>query len=86
VAKKVMILGYTRTGKAILEPTRGTPNVDDIRVFHRARRSFPDWTRGDHEDASQILLEHGERTYGTKVGTWSTNWSSVHWHLGRFKD
>jgi hypothetical protein len=86
VAKKTIVLGYTRTDKAVLEPTHGAPNVNDIRVFHRARQAFVGWTRGDHEDASQILLEHGERNYGTKIGTWSTNWSSAHWHLGRFKE
>ncbi len=68
-----MVLGYTRTGRPVLLPTRSEPD----------KAKIADWTRGDHVDASRILMEHGEREPDPKVASWCTHWSSVHWDAGR---
>ena len=82
MAKTPLVLGYTRSGKPVLEPSRGAPDTNNIDTYHRTKRKFSGWTRGDHMDASQMLIDHGERNVGTKVGTWSTRWASVHWDIG----
>lgn len=68
MSKKVLVLGYTRSGHAVLLPTRGTPNVTQ----------FVSWTRGDHVDASSILAEHGEREQDPKIGPWCKRWAKAH--------
>jgi hypothetical protein len=84
----VTLLGYTRTGKPIFEPTRGAPKTNDVAVFRRTKAKFPGWTRGDHMDAEQLLLERGEQLARSesaadrKRGRQCTNWSSVHWDIG----
>jgi hypothetical protein len=83
-----MILGYTRNGLPIIQPTRGAPDTNDIRVFHRTKAKFRGWTKGDHEDARSILLNRGEYLSGKdsaaerKIGSYCTRWSSVHFDLG----
>ena len=63
-----MVLGYTRNGIEVLRPTRRTPDADN----------FAGWTRGDHLDASRILVEHGEREQDLEVGSWCARWAKVH--------
>jgi hypothetical protein len=72
----VLILGYTRTGRPVLRPTHDAPDS------RHAKAKLADWSRGDHVDASRILLEHGERESDPQLATWCTHWSSLHWHLG----
>jgi hypothetical protein len=67
-----MILGYTRTGKPVLVPTTGAI----------AKTKFANWTRGDHQDASQILMEHAEREGDSKIASRCARWASAHWDLG----
>lgn len=64
--KRSMILGYTRTGIAVSLPTRPDPE------------SFADWSRGDHVDASRILMEHAERELDEQAGSWCVRWANVH--------
>lgn len=63
-----MTLGYTRTGIAVCLPTHRTPSLD----------SFAGWTRGDHVDASRILVEHGERETDVQIGDWCLRWARLH--------
>jgi hypothetical protein len=72
-----MVLGYTRTGKTVHRPSHEVP--DD----HRVAEKHPDWTRGDHIDASRILAEHGEREPDREIGAWCDDWAVVHKRLGR---
>lgn len=65
--KKLMVLGYTRTGIEVRLPNSRTPDDD-----------FAGWTRGDHLDASRILTEHGEREKDAELGSWCTRWAKVH--------
>jgi hypothetical protein len=71
-----MILGYTRTNRPVLRPTHDAPDT------RHAKEKFADWSRGEHKDASQILLEHGEREPDEQIASWCTHWSSLHWALG----
>lgn len=83
-----ILLGYTRTGKPVFEPTRGAPDTNAITAFHRTKAKFPGWSKADHMDAEQLLLERGEqltrsgsaadRTRGSRC----TRWASVHWDIG----
>ena len=66
--KKSMVLGYTRTGIEVCLPTCPTPDP----------AYFAGWTRGDHVDASRILLEHGEREADEQAGSWCTCWGRAH--------
>jgi hypothetical protein len=66
--KSTMVLGYTRTGITVFLPTRRTPDAD----------SFVGWSRGDHVDASRILMEHGEREVDEQVGRWCVRWARMH--------
>jgi hypothetical protein len=68
MSKKTMILGYTRNGIEVLLPSHRSPDTD----------SFAGWTRGDHLDASRILVEHGEREQGNEVGSWCARWAKIH--------
>ncbi len=68
-----MILGYTRAGHAVLLPWRRSPDME----------RFVGWTRGDHIDASRILVEHGEREQDPKVGPWCTRWAKIHRAMGK---
>ena len=70
--KKTMILGYTRSGHAVLLPTGQSPDMDQ----------FVSWTPGDHLDASRILVEHGERERDP-IGPWCAHWADVHWSIGK---
>jgi len=70
MSKKILILGYTRTGKAVLLPTC-SPNKNN-------GTKFEDWTRGDHYDTSRILKEHGERESDHKIGSWCARWARLH--------
>lgn len=72
-----IVLGYTRTGKPVLVPKHSPPEVADRHV----RKEFADWSRGDHADASKILLEHGEREGDPKIASRCTKWSSLHWDM-----
>jgi hypothetical protein len=84
----VVILGYTRTGKPVIEPTRGAPDTNNADVFRRTKAKFPGWTKGDHMDAEQLLLERGEQLTRSespadrKRGRQCTNWASTHWDIG----
>lgn len=66
--KKSMVLGYTRTGIEVRVPTDGDPDVG----------SLTGWSRGDHLDASRILVEHGEREREHEIGTWCFHWAKAH--------
>ena len=66
--KSTMVLGYTRTGIAVVLPSRRSPELED----------FVGWTRGDHVDASHILIEHGEREVDEQAGSWCMRWAKVH--------
>ena len=79
-----LILGYTRTGKPVAQPSRGAPNTNDVVVFRRTKAKFPGWTKGDHMDASQMLLARGEilAAENPRIASWCTRWSSVHWDIG----
>lgn len=70
--KKSMILGYTRSGHAVLLPSRQSPDM----------ASFSNWAPGDHLDASRILAEHGERE-DDPIGTWCASWAGAHWAIGK---
>lgn len=76
--KSPMVLGYTRTGKTVLLPTRSAPDTSNAEVYQRAMSEYDDWTSGDHFDTSRILREHGERERDRKIGTWCTRWARVH--------
>ena len=82
------LLGYTRTGKPVFEPTRGAPDTNNIDVFHRTKAKFQGWTKADHMDASSLLIDRGEQLSRSadatdrKRGRQCTNWSSVHWDIG----
>lgn len=67
-----MVLGYTRSGLAVLLPTG---RADDA--------SFAGWSRGDHVDAARILAEHSEREADPEVGPWCKQWSKAHKDLGK---
>jgi hypothetical protein len=67
-----MVLGYTRSGLAVLLPTS---RVDDA--------GFAGWSRGDHVDAARILAEHSERERDPEVGPWCKQWSKAHKELGK---
>jgi hypothetical protein len=67
-----MILGYTRTGSPVLRPTSSTDKAE-----------FSSWTRGDHADASRILMEHGERETDPKIASRCMHWSSLHWSTAK---
>ena len=69
-----LILGYTRTGRSVLRPTRGVPD--------NGADSLIDWTKGDHADAARILKEHGERERDQKLASWCKRWAIVHKVLG----
>ena len=71
--KSTLILGYTRTGHAVIRPTRQNPDMDQC----------ANWTPGDHLDASRILMEHSEREDDPKLGPWCTHWAGAHWALGK---
>lgn len=70
--KSSMVLGYTRSGHAVLLPSRAEPDMSE----------FSSWSPGDHLDASRILVEHGERE-ADPVGVWCAHWASAHWMLGK---
>lgn len=72
-----MVLGYTRAGLPVLLPTRRAPDANI------ATAMFLDWTRGDHVDASRILMEHGERETDPKIGSWCTHWARAHRAIGK---
>ena len=80
--KSATVLGYTRSGRPVLLPKRGAPDTNDIAVYHRTKAKFHGWTRGDHTDASNILMEHGEREPDQRAASWCSRWASVHWDLG----
>jgi len=63
-----MVLGYTRNGLEVCLPPRRTPDTD----------SFSNWSRGDHLDATRILLEHSAREKNREVGSWCVRWAKVH--------
>jgi hypothetical protein len=66
--KKLMVLGYTRSGIPVLLPTKHTPPLED----------FIGWSRCDHIDAAAILQEHGERKADEREGRWCARWAIVH--------
>lgn len=66
-----VVLGYTRTGRPVLLPIRG------------AAETFVGWTRGDHADASRILLEQGEREGDPDTAVRITRRASHHWDQSR---
>ncbi len=82
-----VLLGYTRTGKPVLEPTSGAPNTNRSDVFRRTKAKFPGWTKSDHMDASSLLMERGEQLMASanaadrRRGRQCTNWSSAHWGI-----
>jgi hypothetical protein len=80
--KSATVLGYTRTGRPVLLPKHSAPDTNNIDVYRRTKAMFDGWTRGDHVDASRILMEHGEREPDQKAASWCTRWSSVHWGFG----
>lgn len=63
-----MLLGYTRAGHEVRLPTERSPAAGD----------FFGWTRGDHNDASHILREHGERESAREVRSWCKRWAKIH--------
>lgn len=67
-SKKSMVLGYTRSGLAVDLPIEHEPDLSN----------FDGWSRGDHFDASRILMEHGEREQDQEVGSWCINWGRAH--------
>lgn len=67
-----MVLGYTRSGHAVLLPSRRNPDM----------AQFVSWTPGDHLDASRILVEHGERE-AEPIGPWCAYWAKAHWSIGK---
>jgi len=69
----MMVLGYTRSGHAVLLPTK--QKADEAQ--------FVSWTAGDHLDASRILIEHGERTADPQ-GAWCAQLADVHRVIGGF--
>ena len=69
----MMVLGYTRSGHAVLLPTQQKAD----------RNQFVSWTAGDHLDASRILIEHGERTADPQ-GSWCAQLADVHRAIGGF--
>ncbi len=69
----MMVLGYTRSGHAVLLPTAQKADMDQ----------FVSWTPGDHLDASRILVEHGERTADPQ-GAWCEQLADVHRVIGGF--
>ena len=69
----MMVLGYTRSGHAVLLPTEQKVDKDQ----------FVSWTAGDHLDASRILIEHGERTADPQ-GSWCAQLADVHRAIGGF--
>lgn len=71
--KSATTLGYTRTGRPVLLPTCGTPDA------RNAMAPFVGWVRGDHVDASRILMEHGERETDPKIASRCLRWSNRHW-------
>jgi hypothetical protein len=77
-----LILGYTRTGRPVLRPTRAAPDMNTADVFDRTKEKFADWSGGEHKDAYRILQEHGEREPDDKIASWCTRWSKVHRDLG----
>lgn len=71
--KSSMVLGYTRTGIAVLLPTSRVSDSDN----------FVGWSPGDHKDAYRILAEHGEREADPDVGPWCVQWSKAHRDLAK---
>ena len=69
---KSMVLGYTRSGHAVLLPTSRTPDANE----------FVNWTSGDHRDASRILAENGERE-SEPIGPWCAQWAGAHRAMGK---
>lgn len=72
MGKKTMLLGYTRSGHAVLLPVHATTDMSE----------FVSWTPGDHIDASRILREHGERA-GDPHGAWCAQLADVHRTIGK---
>jgi hypothetical protein len=70
--KSQMVLGYTRSGHAVLLPMQKATDMS----------LFVSWSPGDHLDASRILIEHGERT-GDPVGAWCRRWAKAHKAIGK---
>lgn len=67
-----MVLGYTRSGHAVLLPVRPATDMSE----------FVSWTPGDHIDASRILIEHGERA-ADPHGSWCKQLADVHRAIGK---
>lgn len=71
--KSTLVLGYTRSGHAVLLPACGKPSLAE----------FVSWTTGDHLDASRILVQHGERLAADPDGSWCMDWAEAHRAVGK---
>ncbi len=69
---KEMVLGYTRSGHAVLRPAQDVPDMP----------AHEGWTPGDHLDASRILSEHGEREVDP-IKSWCEHWAHVYRSIGK---
>ena len=67
-----MVLGYTRSGHAVLLPAQKSIDMS----------LFSNWGPGDHIDASRILVEHGERAE-EPIGHWCKRWAKAHKAIGK---
>lgn len=75
-----LVLGYTRTGRAVMSPLQAAPSLTTTDVLYR---NFADWTRGDHLDTSHILAENSERASDPNYRSWCTSWARLHRDIGR---
>jgi hypothetical protein len=55
------LVGYTTSGKPVFLPSTRAPNTNDVVVFQRTKAKFPGWTRRDHMDAENLLIERSRR-------------------------
>jgi hypothetical protein len=78
-----LVLGTTRTGKAIILPDRRAPDTNDALKFRKLKASFATWTRGDHIDANALLGEYAaNHNHDARGRQLAGNWAAAHWDIG----
>jgi hypothetical protein len=79
------LVGYTTSGKPVFLPSTRAPNTNDVVVFQRTKAKFPGWTRRDHMDAENLLIERSRREAregSAMLADRLARWASVHWDIG----